>query len=108
LLSLFLGGTRKQELVDLSNEKIIELAANEVKAMMGLQEFNPDLLEISRYEHAIPQYGIESEEKLKAIQKAEEIFPGLILGGNIRDGIGMADRIKQGKEMASQIVEMKK
>jgi oxygen-dependent protoporphyrinogen oxidase len=32
---------------------------------------------------------------------------GLILAGNIRDGIGMADRIKQGKTLATQIIEEK-
>jgi oxygen-dependent protoporphyrinogen oxidase len=31
-------------------------------------------------------------------------FPGLILAGNIRDGIGMADRVKQAKNIAEEII----
>jgi oxygen-dependent protoporphyrinogen oxidase len=71
--------------------------------MMQLENFNPDLLKISRYERAIPQYGKETEERLKAINILEKQYPGLILAGNIKDGIGMADRIKQGRKIAMMI-----
>ena len=70
---------------------------------MKLQEFRPDLLKIHHYEHAIPQYGPESAEKIITIHKLQDKYPGLILAGNIRDGIGMADRIKQGRTIAEQI-----
>jgi len=105
LLSVFLGGIRKSEMFELSDSEIIKKVEKEIKAMMGISEFNPDLLKISRYKHAIPQYSFESEEKLKAIFNIQEQNPGLILGGNIRDGIGMADRIKQGKELANEIIQ---
>jgi len=70
---------------------------------MKLNTFNPDLIKINRYKFAIPQYGIESRGKLLAVEKLETLNKGLILGGNIRDGIGMADRIKQGKFLANKI-----
>ena len=100
LLSVFLGGVRKPEIVELSDEQIVSIVDKEIKQMMGLSEFNPELLKIWRYKHAIPQYGIESEQKMAAISELENENPGLILAGNIRDGIGMADRIKQGKTIA--------
>ena len=65
------------------------------------------MFQIFRYQYAIPQYGIESEQKLNAISGLEKMNSGLILAGNIRDGIGMADRIKQGKTLATQIIEGK-
>lgn len=105
LLSIFLGGVRKPEFFDFSNEKIIEIVKHEVCAMMGLDEFSPELIKIFRYPHAIPQYCFESEERLKAIANLENEFPGLILAGNIRDGIGMADRIKQGRDIADKIAK---
>lgn len=104
LLSIFLGGVRKPKMVNLSDEEIKAVVEKEVTEMMGLKHFNPDLLKIFRYQHAIPQYGIESEQKLNAIVAIEKTHPGLILAGNIRDGIGMADRIKQGKIVANQII----
>ncbi|MDD4224930.1 MAG: protoporphyrinogen oxidase [Mariniphaga sp.] len=104
LLSVFLGGVRKPEIAELPDDEIIRITGKELKEMMQLQEFNPDLIKVFRYRHAIPQYGFESEEKLKTINNLETIYPGLILAGNIRDGIGIADRIKQGKNVADQII----
>lgn len=104
LLSVFLGGVRKPELTELSDEEIIKLVSEELSEMMQLKSFKPDLLKIFRYNHAIPQYGFESEEKLKAISGLENLHPGLVLAGNIRDGIGIADRINQGRSVAEQIL----
>ena len=86
-------------------EQITELVKKEVTAMMGLKEFNPDLVKIFRYPHAIPQYSFESKNKLEAISAIEKEFPGLLLAGNIRDGIGMADRIKQGRNIADKLAK---
>ncbi len=103
LISTFLGGVRKPEMVDLPDDEIKNIVSVELKSLLGLTNWAPDLLVINRYQHAIPQYGIESAEKLKAIAEMETAFPGLILAGNIRDGIGMADRIKQGRLIADSI-----
>jgi len=108
LLSVFLGGIRRPDLVELSDEEIRQVVKEEVSEMMQLESFDPDLLKIFRYNYAIPQYGFESEEKLKAISEIETANPGLILAGNVRDGIGIADRINQGRAIAEQLIEMNK
>ncbi|WP_163712121.1 protoporphyrinogen oxidase [Mangrovibacterium lignilyticum] len=100
LISTFLGGVRRPNMVDLTDELLKEIVQLELQDMLGLTKWEPDLLVINRYQHAIPQYGIESEKKLAAVTQLEEQFPGLTIGGNLRDGIGMADRIKQGKLLA--------
>ena len=41
---------------------------------------------------------------MEAIAQLENEHPGLVLAGNIRDGIGIADRINQGKTVASQLI----
>ena len=105
LLSTFLGGVRKPGMVDLSDDEIKSIVERELKSMLGLTKWQPDLLVINRYQHAIPQYGIESAGRLQAIADLEADFPGLLLGGNIRDGIGMADRIKQGRNLAESVAD---
>jgi len=107
LLSVFLGGIRKPEIVELPDSEIEKIVQDEVMVTLGLKRFNPDLIKIFRYRHAIPQYGIESKNKLNTIESLEKQFPGLILAGNIRDGIGIADRIKQGKNVAKAIINDK-
>jgi oxygen-dependent protoporphyrinogen oxidase len=104
LLSVFLGGVRKPEMFELSDNEIVNIVKEELNEMLSLKGFNPDLLKVFRYNHAIPQYGMESAEKLEVISSLENKFPGLILAGNIRDGIGIADRIKQGKTIANQLI----
>jgi len=105
LLSVFLGGVRRPEFYDLSDDVLMQTVEREVKDMMQLEAFDPDVFRIFRYEHAIPQYSFESEQKLAAIADLESAFPGLLLAGNIRDGIGMADRIRQGRTIADQLNE---
>lgn len=104
LISVFLGGIRKPEFARFSDEKITEIVEDELTEMFKLQTFQPDLLKIFRYNHAIPQYGLESEEKLKALQALEKEHPGLVIAGNVRDGIGIADRVIQGRTIATEII----
>ena len=104
LFSVFLGGLRKPGIIEKTDDELHALLKQEFTEMMGLKEFKPDLLKLHRYEHAIPQYGPESKEKLETISQLEKNNPGLIIAGNVRDGIGMSDRIKQAKNIAGQII----
>lgn len=100
LITIFMGGVRRQDLLDLDDEAVKSILEKELKDLLQLDEFNPDLLKIMRHKKAIPQYRADSKERYEAIDFLESKYPGLILAGNIRDGIGMADRIKQGKLIA--------
>lgn len=103
LLSVFMGGMRRPDIFDMSDTQIKEIIKAEVMDLMGMETFAPDLYKITRYESAIPQYGASTEARLSAVRKIELTYPGLIIAGNLRDGIGMADRIQQGKELVEEI-----
>jgi len=103
LLSIFMGGMRNPDAINLSDEEITQIVKSEILDMMKLNNFNPDLIKIFRYHKAIPQYEISSGERFAKISELENNYNGLILAGNIRDGIGMADRIKQAKSIADSI-----
>jgi oxygen-dependent protoporphyrinogen oxidase len=103
LCSVFVGGVRREDLTVKTDDEIREIVGREFSSAMKLKEFNPDLFRIIRYRNAIPQYGKESREKMDAIEMLESRYKGLLLGGNFRDGIGMADRIKQGKHLADLV-----
>jgi len=100
LFSVFLGGVRRPDIYLLPDDEIRNILKSEICDIMHLNGFNPDLLKIIRHEHAIPQYEADSGERFKAIEETEKKYPGLIIGGNLRNGIGMADRILQGKRLA--------
>ncbi len=104
LFTIFSGGMRKAYLTELSEKELKKLIAQDFKEMMGLNEFKPDLFELNYYQKAIAQYGADSEGRLVRISEIEKKNPGLFLGGSMRDGVGIADRVKQGKSLASQII----
>ncbi len=105
LLTVFMGGIRNKKLTELSDEQIKEIVKREMMDLMKIKDFNPDLFKLTRYNHAIPQYEVNSGIRFETINKLEKQYPGLILGGNMRDGIGMADRAKQGKALADEVLK---
>jgi oxygen-dependent protoporphyrinogen oxidase len=102
LLSIFMGGVRRPEIYKLADKEIMKIIEKEICGVMHLKEFKPDLIRIIRHEYAIPQYEADSGERFLTITEIEDHYPGLILGGNLRDGIGMADRIQQGRLLADK------
>lgn len=106
LLSVFAGGTRRPGIYQKSDSEIESLVEKEFCSLMEVKEFNPSMFRIFRYRYAIPQYGRESVQKLEALEILQKRYKGLIIGGNLRDGIGMADRIKQGRQLADKIRKM--
>ena len=104
LLSVFLGGIKKPEIISKSNQEITEIVMKEIRETL-YENSEPDLFKIFRYTHAIPQYEKTSGERLDCINQIQNKYPGLILAGNIRDGIGMADRVKQAKTIADMLIQ---
>ena len=103
LISVFMGGTKRPDIFEMSNENIESMLEKEIKEVLGLSDFTPDLLHIYRYKYAIPQYGLSSAQRFETIKEIQQKYPGLVLAGNIRDGIGMADRIKQARTLAEEL-----
>ena len=104
LLNAFLGGERNPHYYKLPDKEIINIVKEETVEMMQLKTFEPDLLKIHRYSHAIPQYGTDSFKRLEAIMDLQIQHPGLFLAGNIKEGVGMADRIAQARRL-SELIE---
>lgn len=103
LLSVFMGGIRRPEVYDWSENRILATAEGELKNLFKLNSFKPDLINIYKYQHAIPQYGAESKARIRAYKATERFVTGLFLGGNGVEGIGTADRVKQAKEIADKL-----
>jgi oxygen-dependent protoporphyrinogen oxidase len=102
LLSAFLGGVKKPEIINKSDDEIISIVLKEIAGTLN-EHSQPDLIRIFRYQQAIPQYGKSTGERLDCIQSIQKQYPGLILAGNIRDGIGMADRVKQALNIKAEL-----
>lgn len=104
LISVFMGGIKRPDIIGLNDAQIWELLEDELPELLGIDELNPDMMQIYRYPKAIPQYGEDTDLRYKMIELLQKKYPGLILAGNIRDGIGMADRVKQGRTIAEELI----
>ncbi|WP_321480428.1 protoporphyrinogen oxidase [uncultured Bacteroides sp.] len=105
-LSFFVGGMKHPELLDLRDDELKDLVVDSLHRMLGYPVgTEPDKLHVFRHKWAIPQYEADSESRLEAISHLQRTYPGLILGGSIRDGIGLADRIKQAFCMAQEVAD---
>ena len=103
LLTIFMGGVRNSKWIDATEAEITSTIEKEMKELMELESFKPDLFKIIRHHKAIPQYSFESEAKNREIELLEKEHPGFLLGGNAVDGIGIADRVKQGVQLAAKV-----
>ena len=104
LLSVFMGGTKRPDIAKMDNNQIETILNKELPRMMSNRSFSPDMIRIHRYPKAIPQYTESSGARFEMIEKLQQKYPGLVLAGNIRDGIGMADRVKQGRSIAEELI----
>lgn len=104
LLRCFLGGPGKEEMVDLSDEEIIQVTRQELDALMGIQA-EPVLTRIYRWIKANPQYEVGHLERVdKIFNLIESDLPGIYLTGSAYRGVGVPDCVNQGTETAAQAV----
>lgn len=104
LYSYFIGGTRHADDMQKSDDEIRETVLDLFHSMLKYPaDMQPDLIRIFRHERAIPQYWSDSGERFRRIEELQTKYPGLILAGNMRDGIGMANRIHQGAMVAEAL-----
>ena len=105
LFSFFIGGVKHAGLTDWPDEELKALIRHELHAMLKFpEETEPDMIRIFRHKHAIPQYEQSSGARFETIDELQARYPGLTLAGNIKGGIGMADRIRQATEIANHLI----
>jgi len=108
LLSIFMGGTRNEAITKEDDDIILNKAIEEVNSMLKPKNAEINLSHIFRHKYAIPQYEITSKERFQAIKEIENKYSNFFVGGNIHNGIGIGDRIKQGNNIANKIASLNK
>ncbi len=106
LITCFVGGTKNKDLVDIGKDELMEIVKPELELLLGIKQFNPSITEVFYHNNAIAQYESSTEDRLLNISTLEKEYPNIFMAGSIRDGVGMADRIKQAKDIAETIIEV--
>jgi oxygen-dependent protoporphyrinogen oxidase len=104
LLSTFVGGARAPELLDHSDEELVQLVADDLRELIGLRA-DPELVDVYRWQRAIPQYEVGYGRILDQFDELERRFDGLHFTGNYRDGIAVPDLIEAANETADRVLQ---
>ncbi|UFU00509.1 protoporphyrinogen oxidase [Radiobacillus kanasensis] len=104
LLRCFVGKPDDQEVVDLLDEEIIDIALKDLKRIMNITA-EPNFSVVTRWKQAMPQYSVGHKLRLESVREGiKRELPGLFLAGSSYDGIGIPDCIDQGKVAVEQVL----
>jgi oxygen-dependent protoporphyrinogen oxidase len=104
LMRVFIGGALQPELVDLADEKLIDVACCELSELLGISG-DPTLVRIARLPASMPQYYVGHRERIARIRSRASDLGGLFLTGNAYDGVGIPFCIHGGETTAQQVLE---
>lgn len=103
-LAYFMGGMRHPEYINKTDEELAAIVDDTLHTMLGYPaDIHADTMRIYRHERAIPQYELSSQQRFDTLDALAHEYPTLTIGGNLKGGIGMADRIRQARAMAEEV-----
>jgi oxygen-dependent protoporphyrinogen oxidase len=103
LLRVFVGGALDPEAVGLDDAAVASLAHREVGDLLGISE-DPLLVQIDRWDAAMPQYHIGHAERVGRIETAVSQHSGLALAGAAYRGVGIPQVIGSGRHAAEAVL----
>jgi protoporphyrinogen/coproporphyrinogen III oxidase len=102
LLTVFVGGARKPEAARLPDAELIATAHGELQKVLRIAG-EPNVVGITRWERAIPQYNLGHRGRVARIEALLAKTPGLHLIGNYLHGVSTGDVIKEADRVARRV-----
>ena len=103
LIRCFLGGSRDEQVLQLTDEAILGIVRDELREIVGLKA-EPLFTRIYRWRGAMAQYTIGHLDRVARIESLLKPLPGLALAGNGYRGIGVPDCVRLGEEAVQQVL----
>lgn len=94
LLTLCFGGAAHREVADCSDVELSQRAKDELVIKLGINE--SEVMNITRWPAAIPQYALGHHRVITAMERLEEKMLGLHFIGVDKGGVGVPDRVRNG------------
>ncbi|MHC0036809.1 protoporphyrinogen oxidase [Pseudoneobacillus sp. C159] len=105
LLRCYVGKPDDQQVVDLNDEEIIEIALNDLNKTMNITE-KPIFHVVTRWKKTMPQYNVGHKERMERLKKSlSEELPGVFLAGSSFEGVGIPDCIDQGHAAVKKVMD---
>jgi oxygen-dependent protoporphyrinogen oxidase len=103
LIRCFLGGSRDEQILDLSDQQIIDIVRSELKKIIHL-EAEPLFARVYRWKGSMAQYSVGHLERVERIESLRQQLKGFALAGNAFRGIGVPDCVRSGSEAVAKIL----
>jgi len=103
LVRCFLGGSRDEQVLQLTDENILNIVRDELRQILGVKA-DPLFTRLYRWKGAMAQYTVGHLERLQRIEGLVKQLPGLALAGNAYRGIGVPDCIRSGEAAMQQVL----
>lgn len=103
-LTNYLGGRRDPEIVDQTDEELINRTITDLDKIVGLMD-NPTIVRIIRHRSGLPQYSLGHQSLLRTVEGLPDRILGLSITGNYLRGISVRDCISYGAKLAKRMAE---
>lgn len=104
LLRVFIGGAHRPSALEASDEELVRTSLDVVRPLLDLRG-EPILTDLSRYLHAIPQYHLGHQEKVKLVLDGAAGLPGFHLVGNYLEGVSLNDCVRLATRVATELIQ---
>ncbi len=102
LLTTFVGGQRRPELLALNDAELLAVVRNEHRTLLGAR-LDPVFERVTRWPQAIPQYTLGHLHRVERVQAATVALPGMHFCANWLGGVSLGDCIRNGHEAAAAL-----
>ena len=102
LLRVFIGGACQPELLEQSDDQLLETTISQLEQLVGAHG-EPVLCDVVRWKKTMPQYHVGHLDRVSRIEMTVDGIPGLELAGNAYHGVGIPACIHAGESAAGRI-----
>jgi oxygen-dependent protoporphyrinogen oxidase len=105
LIRGFLGGPRDQEVLDRSDDELLELARTQLVDLLGIRAGAvPRYAKLFRWEGGMPQYTLGHLDRVDEIERIEADVAGLAIAGNAYRGVGVPNALESGERALTKVL----
>ncbi|WP_082234699.1 protoporphyrinogen oxidase [Halobacillus massiliensis] len=105
MLRCYVGKPDDQEVVNLSDEEITNIALQDLNKIMDISH-NPEFSIVTRWYDSMPQYSVGHKDRIDKVEsRMAEQLPGVYLAGGSYRGIGLPDCIDQGEAAVERVLQ---
>jgi oxygen-dependent protoporphyrinogen oxidase len=101
----FVGGPRNQEILERSDEELIEIVLGELRSVVGVSpDAKPLFSRVFRWNRGMPQYTLGHLDRVQQIEEHSAQISGLALAGGGYRGVGVPNCIESGERAVTKVL----